>query len=66
LTNTPTSFTCRRSAAAISAAWSTSQRRGLPAKKISPSAHAPRPAAACASSVFVMPQILTFGVIGQS
>ena len=48
----------RRSAAPIACASASSQRRGEPAQKIIPSAHAPASAARCASSRFVIPQCL--------
>ena len=59
-TNTPATSQRRRCAVAISAAVSTSTRRGLSSKKIIPIAHAPLDTARSASSGRVRPQIFTF------
>ena len=67
LTNTPTISTRRLSAAAISAASCSSQRRGERGQKISPIAHAPAcDAPAAASGSDVSPQNLIFGASGIS
>src|SRR5919202_764257 len=61
LTNTPQISAWRRSARAIRSASSSSQRRGDPGKRITPSAHAPASTARRASSRLVMPQNLMRG-----
>src|SRR5215211_8247896 len=58
-TNTPTSATRRRIAAAIPATTAGSAARGEPRQRMKPSAHAPSSTASSASSGRVMPQILT-------
>src|SRR3954468_309390 len=61
LTKTPQISAWRRSVRAIRSASGTSQRRGEPGKKITPSAHAPASTASRASSRLVRPQNLIRG-----